>query len=146
MRIILIQQRNQASADPAFLVPRRNTDGNEGGIWQRTSNWLYPDQMDEVQGQVQNHSNNQNGLIDQNEEFTQAASLALFDYLRKSKSKGFVLSLSGGADSSTIATLVAEVVRRGWDELGMDSSSSRCNSMDDHVTTNTSPLTEEFLQ
>jgi NAD+ synthase (glutamine-hydrolysing) len=51
-------------------------------------------------------------------EFVQAASLALFDYLRKSKSKGFVLSLSGGADSSTIAVLVAEMVRRGMAELG----------------------------
>ncbi|NHE55713.1 NAD(+) synthase [Cyclobacterium plantarum] len=48
-----------------------------------------------------------------NEEFTAAVSLALFDYLRKSRSKGFVLSLSGGADSSTIAILVAEMVRRG---------------------------------
>lgn len=54
----------------------------------------------------------------QNEEFTKAASLALFDYLRKSHSKGYVLSLSGGADSSSIATLVSEVVRQGIDELG----------------------------
>ncbi len=54
-----------------------------------------------------------------NEEFVKAASLALFDYLRKSKSKGFVLSLSGGADSSTIAVLVAEMVRRGVEELGV---------------------------
>ena len=51
------------------------------------------------------------------EEFGQVASLALFDYLRKSKSKGFVLSLSGGADSGCIATLVAEMVRRGGKEL-----------------------------
>lgn len=53
-------------------------------------------------------------------EFVQASSLALFDYLRKSKAKGFVLSLSGGADSSTIAVLVAEMVRRGIQELGVD--------------------------
>ena len=51
------------------------------------------------------------------DEFGQVASLALFDYLRKSKSKGFVLSLSGGADSGCIATLVAEMVRRGSEEL-----------------------------
>ncbi len=56
----------------------------------------------------------------QNEEFTAAASLALFDYLRKSRSQGFVLSLSGGADSSTCAVLVAEMVRRGIDQLGRD--------------------------
>ncbi len=54
----------------------------------------------------------------QNEEFAKAASLALFDYLRKSRSKGYVLSLSGGADSSTIAVLVAEVVKHGMQELG----------------------------
>ena len=53
-------------------------------------------------------------------EFVQASSLALFDYLRKSKAKGFVLSLSGGADSSTIAVLVAEMVRRGIQELGLE--------------------------
>lgn len=53
-------------------------------------------------------------------EFVQASALGLFDYLRKSRSKGFVLSLSGGADSSTIAVLVAEMVRRGLDELGLD--------------------------
>lgn len=55
-----------------------------------------------------------------NEEFVAAASLALFDYLRKSKSKGFVLSLSGGADSASIAILVAEMVRRGTAELGTE--------------------------
>lgn len=53
-------------------------------------------------------------------EFVQASALGLFDYLRKSRSKGFVLSLSGGADSSTIAILVAEMVRRGIGELGLD--------------------------
>jgi NAD+ synthase (glutamine-hydrolysing) len=53
-----------------------------------------------------------------NEELARAASLALFDYLRKSKSKGFVLSLSGGADSSLCAVLVAEMVRRASKELG----------------------------
>jgi NAD+ synthase (glutamine-hydrolysing) len=57
-------------------------------------------------------------IHNKNEEFVKASSLALFDYLRKSKSKGFVLSLSGGADSSTIAVLVAEMVRRGVEELG----------------------------
>lgn len=58
-------------------------------------------------------------LHQKNEEFVKASALALFDYLRKSKSKGFVLSLSGGADSSTIAVLVSEMVRRGVEELGV---------------------------
>lgn len=58
-------------------------------------------------------------ITSKEEEFTQATALALFDYLRKSKSKGFVLSLSGGADSSSIAVLIAEMVRRASAELGL---------------------------
>ncbi|MEQ9591144.1 MAG: NAD(+) synthase [Cyclobacteriaceae bacterium] len=53
-----------------------------------------------------------------NEEFAQATCLALFDYLRKSKARGFVLSLSGGADSSCCAVLVAEMIRRAGKQLG----------------------------
>lgn len=53
------------------------------------------------------------------EEFPRAAALALFDYMRKSRSRGYVLSLSGGADSGTCAVLVAEMVRRGVAELGI---------------------------
>ncbi len=52
-------------------------------------------------------------------EFPKAAGLALFDYLRKSKTKGYTLSLSGGADSATCAVLVAEMVKRGIEDLGM---------------------------
>lgn len=55
---------------------------------------------------------------DINEELVRATSLALYDYLRKSKSNGFVLSLSGGADSSMCAVLVAEMVKRASAELG----------------------------
>jgi len=57
---------------------------------------------------------------EKNEEFARASSLALFDYLRKSKSKGFVLSLSGGADSSICAVIVAEMVRRASKEIGWE--------------------------
>ena len=42
------------------------------------------------------------------EEFARAEALGLFDYLHKSRSGGFVLSLSGGADSAAVATLIAE--------------------------------------
>ncbi|MCP4457098.1 MAG: NAD(+) synthase [Cytophagales bacterium] len=67
-------------------------------------------------------SKSERNLFDQittkEEEFPQAVGLALFDYLRKSGSDGFVLSLSGGADSSTIAVLIAEMVKRGINELG----------------------------
>ncbi len=55
---------------------------------------------------------------ERNEEFARAASLALFDYVRKSKARGYVLSLSGGADSSLCAIMVSEMVRRAALELG----------------------------
>ena len=44
------------------------------------------------------------------EEFTRAVSLALLDYLRKSRSQGFVVSLSGGADSAAVSILAARLV------------------------------------
>ena len=54
------------------------------------------------------------------EEFARAVSLGLFDYLRKSRSHGFVVSLSGGADSSAVACLAAQLVRFGVAELGLE--------------------------
>ncbi|MGE9266563.1 MAG: NAD(+) synthase, partial [Verrucomicrobiales bacterium] len=39
-------------------------------------------------------------------EFTHALTLGLFDYMRKSHSNGFIVSLSGGADSAACACLV----------------------------------------
>ncbi|HET9956343.1 MAG TPA: NAD(+) synthase [Polyangiaceae bacterium] len=53
------------------------------------------------------------------EEFGRAVSLALFDYLRKSRSRGFVVSLSGGADSSAITCLVASMVELACKDLGV---------------------------
>lgn len=53
-----------------------------------------------------------------NDEMAQASALGLFDYLRKSRAKGYVVSLSGGADSSCVAVLVAEMVKNGIKQLG----------------------------
>jgi NAD+ synthase (glutamine-hydrolysing) len=53
------------------------------------------------------------------EEFARAIMLGLFDYMRKSRSKGFVVSLSGGVDSSAVSCLVALMVERGVKELGL---------------------------
>ena len=59
------------------------------------------------------------------EEFTRAEALALFDYLRKSRSHGFVISLSGGADSAACACLVHLMVAFGQRELGTESFARR---------------------
>jgi NAD+ synthase (glutamine-hydrolysing) len=79
---------------------------------------------------------------DPNEELAKAAALALFDYLRKSKAKGFVLSLSGGADSSLCAVLVAEMVRRASNELGWESF---CKALGIPPTTNVKAAVGELL-
>jgi len=52
------------------------------------------------------------------EELTRALTLALFDYLRKTGSRGFVVSLSGGADSALVASLVAMTARLALGALG----------------------------
>lgn len=59
------------------------------------------------------------------EEFVRAVSLGLFDYLRKSKLQGFVLSLSGGADSSTVACLVNLMSKLAIKELGLEQFKSK---------------------
>ncbi len=59
------------------------------------------------------------------EEFTRAVALGLFDYLRKSHSHGFVVSLSGGADSSAVACLAALMVKLAVRELGVDGFRSK---------------------
>lgn len=53
------------------------------------------------------------------EEFTRAVALGLFDYLRKSQSHGFVVSLSGGVDSSAISVLVGLMVEEAVAQLGL---------------------------
>lgn len=60
-----------------------------------------------------------NGFLKE-EEFARAVSLALFDYLRKSRAQGFVVSLSGGADSSACAALVYLMVDLGIQSIGLD--------------------------
>ncbi|MFC4994357.1 NAD(+) synthase [Rubritalea tangerina] len=52
------------------------------------------------------------------DEFAQAVGLALFDYMRKSYSQGYVVSLSGGADSSAVVSLVVIGLQLAIGELG----------------------------
>ncbi|WP_323757076.1 NAD(+) synthase [Roseivirga sp.] len=63
-------------------------------------------------------------------EFPKAAALALYDYLRKSRSNGYALSLSGGADSATCAVLVAEMVKRAIETLGQSAFLKSINRLD----------------
>jgi NAD+ synthase (glutamine-hydrolysing) len=70
--------------------------------------------------QVATHSAWENSPHIKEEEFTRAESLALFDYLRKSRSQGFVVSLSGGADSTGVSYLVARLVDFAIADIGRE--------------------------
>ncbi len=63
--------------------------------------------------------------FEKQEEFTRAVALGLFDYLRKSRSRGFVVSLSGGADSAAITYLIAAMVELACQELGLAATCQR---------------------
>ena len=69
------------------------------------------------------------------EDFAQAVSLGLFDYLRKSHSHGFVLSLSGGADSGAVATLVWLMQQYGTQELGQEEFRRKLPQIEKLLTT-----------
>jgi len=59
------------------------------------------------------------------EEFTRAMGIAYFDYLRKSWSGGFVVSLSGGADSAAVSCLVKVMLDLALAELGEETLRKR---------------------
>lgn len=61
----------------------------------------------------------------QEEEFARVQALALFDYMRKSYSKGFVLSLSGGADSSAILCCCYLMVQLATQSIGLEGIARR---------------------
>jgi NAD+ synthase (glutamine-hydrolysing) len=55
---------------------------------------------------------------EKHEEFQKAVSLGLFDFMRKAKSNGYVVSLSGGADSSAVSCLVYLMVKDAVNNIG----------------------------
>ena len=62
------------------------------------------------------------------EEFTRSVCLGLFDYMRKSHSRGFVVSLSGGCDSAAVVTLIGTMLKLAENELGFELLCQRLGS------------------
>ena len=80
------------------------------------------------------------------EEFTRAVALALYDYLRKSRSHGFVVSLSGGADSAAVSVLVAKSVDFGVRELGREAFLAKLGHLGDlKSATDTNAIVQRLL-
>ena len=68
--------------------------------------------------------------MSKDEEFTRAMALAYFDYLRKSWSGGFVVSLSGGADSAAVSSFVKIMLDLALHELGEETVRKRLPHLD----------------
>ncbi len=65
------------------------------------------------------------GVLEKEQAFGRAVALGLADYLRKSRSRGFVVSLSGGADSATVCLMVRLMVRLCFQECGAEETCAR---------------------
>src|SRR4051812_32508439 len=92
-----------------------------------------------ISGSVPGHPAWESGPHQKEEEFARSVALALFDYLRKSRSQGFVISLSGGADSTAVAILIHLFVQFGGVELGLEKLAAKLphvKSFDDRKLTN----------
>ncbi|MEC5125933.1 NAD(+) synthase [Verrucomicrobiales bacterium BCK34] len=75
------------------------------------------------------------------EEFSRAMALGLFDYLRKSYSGGFVVSLSGGADSAAVSALVKLMADLGIEDLGEDGFRAKLG----HIRFDERPIMKQLL-
>jgi NAD+ synthase (glutamine-hydrolysing) len=76
-------------------------------------------QAGDVNSPPPGHPDWETGAHQKQEEFTRSVALALYDYLRKSNSRGFIVSISGGVDSSAVAVLVHLMVQLGCGEIGL---------------------------
>jgi NAD+ synthase (glutamine-hydrolysing) len=80
------------------------------------------------------------------EEFTRAVSLALFDYLRKSRSFGYTISLSGGADSCACTALCGMMLRLADESIGIEKLKEKLAHIPDIGTcTSLEQLTQKLV-
>ncbi len=87
----------------------------------------------------------ENGSATKEEEFTRAVSLGLFDYVRKSRSRGVVVSLSGGADSAAVVLLSALMLRFAVKELGFERVLKLVWTSSSHRPENLAELTHAMI-
>jgi len=90
---------------------------NEGCV--SVNNFTYPTVNENVTTLNKNESWENHPISLKHEECTRALGLALMDYMRKSHTKGFVVSLSGGADSAMVTYACVTGIRLGIKELGI---------------------------
>lgn len=103
-RLNQIQNRSQLLKDKAWLVKSR---------------FEFPEILPVPHQRAELEAFEKGGALKE-EEFARAVCLALFDYLRKSRSNGFTISLSGGADSCACTALCSLMIRLADESIGLD--------------------------
>lgn len=89
------------------------------GSWKVPVYYNFPQQEPVPMQQATLEAFEKGGFLKE-EEFARAVALGLFDYLRKSRSKGFTISLSGGADSCACTALVSLMIRLAEESIGLE--------------------------
>ena len=107
-------QQTQTKA-PFFNIHPAEANGSEGIFIDFDFPLLIPEITNFDEAEPWEHSR-----FIKEEEFARAESLALFDYLRKSRSFGWVISLSGGADSSAITALCYLSIKSALQSIGLE--------------------------
>lgn len=87
----------------------------------------------------------ENGPAVKEEEFTRAVSLGLFDYVRKSCSRGFIVSLSGGADSAAVSCLAQLALRFASSQLSPVELKNRLDYWPELFDGGDAPLADRWL-
>lgn len=148
--VIDVERTRRAKAESFLdISPRPLADSEAGSIATEfefpnvteaagSTTFLSGTATEKISASVPGHPAWETGLHQKEEEFARAVALALFDYLRKSRSQGFVVSLSGGADSSAVAVLIHLFVQFGGRELGFDKLAEKLSHIQSLVGTKSS--------
>lgn len=99
-------------------LPERDPDSQHVGRQVVSASYGFPSEVPADALSARTPEANERGELTKEAALARVLSLGLYDYLRKSGAQGFVVSLSGGADSSAVATLVWLMVKLGCKELG----------------------------
>jgi len=113
---------------------------NKDKTWRIAARFDFPE-ISPVPPQVAELEAFEKGGALKEEEFARAVSLALFDYLRKSRSNGFTISLSGGADSCACTALCGLMIRLADESIGLERFKEKLS----HIKDIQSAKTEEDI-
>ncbi|MDG1873141.1 MAG: NAD(+) synthase [Mariniblastus sp.] len=134
--VVNIDKTRMARARTGSFEP--DVDGDESDVI--PVSFEYPNC--EVETATVNEESWMTGSDVKEEEFTRSVCLGLFDYMRKSHSRGFVVSLSGGCDSASVVALLSTMLKLAENELGFE---PLCERLGKFLTVKGGPVDSEAL-